>query len=195
MSETIFIATGNPGKIAEFQQMLADKTIVSFADMNLSSPPETGLTFIENALIKARFASEQTKLPALADDSGLVVPALNGEPGIYSSRYAGEEGNHAANIAKLLEKMTHIPPEQRQAYFVCILVYLEHPKDPMPLIAIGEMHGQIYHQPKGYGGFGYDPIFYLPDYHCTAAELSAEQKNNISHRGKAIKHLTEQLYD
>lgn len=195
MSETIFIATGNRGKLTEFQQMLADKTIVSFADIELPSPEESGFTFIENALIKARFASEQTKLPALADDSGLVVPALNGEPGIYSSRYAGEEGDHAANIAKLLEKMTHIPTEKRQAYFVCVLVYLQHPHDPMPLIAIGEMHGRIHHQPQGQGGFGYDPIFYLPDYQCTAAELSSEQKNNISHRGEALTHLIEQLYD
>lgn len=195
MSETIFIATANHGKIAEFQQMLADKTIVSFADIELPSPEENGLTFIENALIKARYASEQTDLPALADDSGLVVPVLNGEPGIYSSRYSGEEGNHAANIAALLEKMMPVPEEKRQAYFVCVLVYLRHAKDPMPLIAIGEMHGKIYHQPQGQEGFGYDPVFFLPDYQCTAAELTSTQKNKISHRGKALTRLIEQLYD
>ncbi len=195
MSETIFIATGNHGKIAEFKQMLPDKNIVSFADIDLPSPPENGLTFIENALIKARYASKQTKLPALADDSGLVVPALQGEPGIYSSRYAGDEGNHSANIIKLLDKMSHMPVEQRQAYFVCVLVYLQHSNDPMPLIAMGEMHGRIYHKPQGQGGFGYDPIFFLPDYQCTAAELTANQKNRVSHRGKALKNLIEQLYD
>jgi len=195
MSETIFIATGNPGKIAEFQQMLPDKTIVSFADVHLPSPKESGQTFIENALIKARYASLETNLPALADDSGLVVPALKGEPGIYSSRYAGEEGNHAANIEKLLANMAHLPTENRQAYFVCVLVYLRHPNDPMPLIAIGDMHGRIDNQPKGNGGFGYDPIFYVPECQCTAAELSAADKNKLSHRGKALNRLIEQLYD
>ncbi|WP_367608199.1 RdgB/HAM1 family non-canonical purine NTP pyrophosphatase [Legionella sp. W05-934-2] len=194
MSETIFIATANRGKIAEFQQMLTDKTIVSFVDTNFPSPEETGLTFIENALIKARFASEQTKLPALADDSGLVVPALQGEPGIYSARYAGEDGNHAANMAKLLEKMDNFPPEKRQAYFVCVLVYLQHAHDPMPLIAVGEMQGRIHHHPQGQGGFGYDPIFFLPEYQCTAAEIAPKLKNAISHRGKALAILREKLY-
>lgn len=195
MSNTLFIATGNAGKLAEFKQLLPEYTVLSFADKQIASPDETGLTFIENALIKARYASQQTQLPVLADDSGLVVPSLKGEPGIYSARYAGKDGDHQANMQMLLGNMASIPTADRSAYFVCVLVYLRHPQDPMPLVAIGKLHGQIHTQQQGSNGFGYDPIFYLPEAKGTLAELTAEQKNQISHRSKALQNLVGQLHD
>ncbi len=156
---------------------------------------ETGLSFIENAILKARHASSLANKPALADDSGLVVPSLNGEPGIYSARYAGRKANDEDNIQQLLSKMADLSQEQRQAYFFCAIALMQHAKDPTPIIATGIFHGIISVKPSGTNGFGYDPVFYLNEYQCTAAELPAKIKNRISHRAKALNQLRALLPD
>lgn len=185
----IVLATNNQGKVAEIQKILQPYhyTIIPQSDLHVSSIPETGLTFVENALIKARHASKTTGLPVLADDSGLVVDALNGRPGLHSARYAGENATDQMNIQLLLEHLSN--EENRRAYFYCVLVFLRHPEDPTPIICEGFWQGHILREPLGDNGFGYDPLFYVPDYHCSAAELPLSIKNTLSHRAKALECL------
>ncbi len=187
----LVLASGNAGKLAEFNALLAD---VGFdvrpqSEFGVEDAEETGLTFIENAILKARHASQATGLPALADDSGLVVDALGGAPGLYSARYAGEHGNHAANIDKLLHELRGVPDERRSARFVCVLALLRHADDPQPLIAQGLWEGRILPARQGDGGFGYDPVFFSPTEHMSAAELPSDVKNLVSHRGRALAML------
>lgn len=190
----IILASNNKGKIREFNTMLSNiYEVVSMSDMGVEEVPEIGLTFVENALIKARNASAQSGLPALADDSGIVVDALNGEPGIYSARYAGNHGDDEANTQKILDEMADVPDGQRSARFWCAIVFVEHANDPAPIIVQRGWEGEILHEKVGENGFGYDPIFYVPTHKKASAELSPEQKNNISHRGKALKALLKEL--
>ena len=191
----IVVASGNAGKLAEFNRLLGDAGIefVAQGELGVGDVEETGLTFVENALLKARHAARATGLPALADDSGLCVDALGGAPGLYSARYAGVHGDSAANIAKLLQAMDGVADADRGAHFHCTLVLLRHPEDPRPLIAQGEWHGRVLHAPRGHGGFGYDPVFLDPGFGRTAAELEPAQKNRISHRGRALAVLREQF--
>lgn len=185
----IILATSNPGKIKELSSLLAPIECIPQANLNISDALENGLSFIENALIKARHASLYANKPALADDSGLVVPALNGAPGIYSARYAGSDATDAENIHLLLENMMNFTHDQREAWFYCAIALVQHPKDPTPLIATGICKGVIHIKPDGEEGFGYDPIFYIPEYQCTMAQLPAKLKNNISHRAQALRQL------
>lgn len=190
----IILASNNPGKIKEFNTMLqGNYQVVSMSDMQVEEVPEIGLTFVENALIKARNAAEQSGLPALADDSGIVVDALNGEPGIYSARYAGAHGDDEANTQKILDEMSGIPDDQRSARFWCAIVFVEHANDPTPIIIQRGWEGEILREKAGKNGFGYDPIFYVPTHKKASAELSAEEKNGISHRGKALQALLLEL--
>ncbi|MDE9433100.1 XTP/dITP diphosphatase [Xenorhabdus bovienii] len=193
--QKVVLATGNAGKVRELADLLTDfgLDIVAQTELGVDSADETGLTFIENAIIKARHAAAITGLPAIADDSGLSVNALGGAPGIYSARYAGIDASDRDNLEKLLEAMRDIPDEERQAQFNCVLVYLRHAEDPTPLIFHGRWSGIITHEPAGNSGFGYDPIFYVPEFGCTAAELSREQKSAVSHRGQALKMLLEAM--
>jgi XTP/dITP diphosphohydrolase len=192
----IILASNNKGKIREFNAMLEGVyTVVSMSDMNVEEVPEIGLTFVENALIKARNASEQSGLPALADDSGIVVDALNGEPGIYSARYAGNHGDDEANTQKLLEEMQAVPDGERTGRFWCAIVFVEHANDPTPIIIQRGWEGEILREKVGENGFGYDPIFHVPTHDCASAELSPEIKNAISHRGKALAALLKELKD
>ena len=187
----LVLASSNAGKLAEFNRLLADAGIevVSQASLGVDDAEETGLTFVENALLKARHAAQLTGLPALADDSGLCVDALGGAPGLYSARYAGSHGDHAANIAKLLGELDDLPAEQRGAHFHCTLVVVRHALDPDPLIAQGRWRGSILDAPRGDGGFGYDPVFCDPVSGLAAAQLSPAQKNAASHRGLALAQL------
>jgi len=188
----IILATSNLGKVRELNSMLEGQyNVVSQIDMEVEEVPETGASFVENALIKARNASSQSKLPALADDSGLVVDSLNGEPGIYSARYAGENATDEDNIVKLLARMDD--EDNRSARFWCAMVYVRYASDPEPVIVEKSWEGQILRELKGSNGFGYDPIFYLPELNCTSAQLSAEEKNRISHRGQALKEILKHL--
>lgn len=191
----VVLASGNQGKLKELGAMLGELefSLVAQSELGIASPPETGLTFVENALIKARYAAQESGLPALADDSGIAVEALNGAPGIYSARYAGEDASDADNVQKLLSAMQSVPDGQRAAAFHCVLVYLAHANDPTPLIAHGIWRGQLLHSVRGEGGFGYDPVFWVPDHACSAAELPRAEKNRISHRGRALVSLLEQL--
>jgi len=189
----IILASNNTGKIREFNAMLTGiYEVVSMSDMNVKEVPEIGLTFVENALIKARNASEQSGLPALADDSGIVVDALGGAPGIYSARYAGNRDDEA-NTQKILDDMVQVADAQRSARFWCAIVFVEHANDPMPIIIQRGWEGEIMREKSGENGFGYDPIFYVPTHKKSSAELSSEQKNNISHRGKALQALLSEL--
>lgn len=167
--------------------------VVSMHEMQVEEVPETSLTFVENALIKARNASAQSGLPALADDSGIVVDALEGAPGIYSARFAGNHGDDEANTQKLLDEMAQVPDAQRSARFWCAIVFVEHANDPTPIIIQRGWEGEILREKSGNNGFGYDPIFYVPTHKKSSAELSAEQKNTISHRGKALQALLAEL--
>lgn len=189
----VILASSNEGKLKEMQALLTPLEIelVNQSSCNIHSAIESGLTFVENALIKARHACELSGLPAIADDSGLVVPALQGEPGIYSSRYAGIEATDEENRLKLLTALSD--ENQRQAYFYTAVVYLSHAQSPKPIIAEGLWRGEIAHHEQGENGFGYDAIFYLPQHHCTAAQLNSEQKNKISHRAQALIKLIAQL--
>lgn len=189
--QKIVLATNNQGKVNELQTLLADAgfNIVAQKEFNVPDVDETGLTFIENAILKARHTAKLTGLPAIADDSGLVVDALNGAPGIYSARYAGCHGNDKLNNQKLLSQLHNVPAEKRTAYFYCALVFMRHDNDPTPIICLGKWHGLILNQEQGDGGFGYDPLFYIPELDCTAAQLSKEHKSQISHRGQALKQL------
>ena len=190
MSQRIVLASGNRGKLREFSKLLADQAIAVLpqSDFGVPEAEETGLSFVENAIIKARNASAHTGLPAIADDSGLEVDFLNGAPGIYSARYAGDAGS-AANNAKLLRALEGVEAERRGARFRCLLVYLRHADDPTPIICQGTWEGRILNAEQGEAGFGYDPVFYLPGDGCSAAELSAERKNQLSHRGQALRCL------
>jgi XTP/dITP diphosphohydrolase len=185
----IILATSNSGKIKELQDLLSPISCISQASLSIQSPEETGLSFVENAILKARHASLISGKPALADDSGLVVPILNGEPGIYSARYAGNNASDEDNIHLLLQNLEDIPQNERQAYFYCAIALVMHAKDPTPMIATGQFQGQISQYPSGQNGFGYDPVFYVPEYQCTVAELPATIKNKISHRAKALSQL------
>ncbi|KYK75291.1 RdgB/HAM1 family non-canonical purine NTP pyrophosphatase [Aggregatibacter actinomycetemcomitans] len=195
MKQKIVLATGNQGKVKEMTDVLADFgfDVIAQTDLGIDSPEETGLTFVENAILKARYAAEKSGLPAIADDSGLVVEALNGAPGLYSARYAGEEGNDAKNRAKLLAELAHVPAEQRKAKFVSTIVLLQHPADPSPIIAQGECHGVIAFEEKGENGFGYDALFFSPQQGCTFAELDTVEKKKISHRARALAVLKTKL--
>jgi XTP/dITP diphosphohydrolase len=187
----IVVATGNRGKLAELSRLLAPTGIELCAqsEMGIEPPEETGLTFIENALLKARHASAASGLPALADDSGLAVDALGGAPGIYSARYAGENADDEGNNRKLLECIAGGAPDARTARYHCALVLLRHPADPLPLVCSASWEGAILQAPRGAGGFGYDPLFLLPSLGLTAAELEPALKNRVSHRGRALQML------
>ncbi|WNJ80222.1 XTP/dITP diphosphatase [Cedecea neteri] len=189
------LATGNAGKVRELASLLADfgLDVVAQTELNVESVEETGLTFIENAILKARHAAKVTGLPALADDSGLAVDALGGAPGIYSARYAGEDASDQQNLEKLLQALKDVPDEKRQAQFHCVLVYMRHAEDPTPLVFHGSWSGVITRASAGLGGFGYDPIFYVPSEGKTAAELTRDEKSAISHRGQALKLLLEAM--
>ena len=188
----IILATGNPGKVGELNAMLKGHySVVSQKNMKVKEVPETGTSFIENALIKARNASLQSKLPALADDSGLEVEALNGEPGIYSARYAREGATDEENMTKLLLNMEH--HNNRKAHFCCAMVYIKDAEDSNPIIVERRWQGELLREPIGTNGFGYDPIFYLHDYSCSSAQLEPEMKNKISHRGQALNDLLVEL--
>lgn len=192
----VIVASDNLGKIKEIQSYLEDLfiTLIPQKDYHVPSIEETGLSFIENALLKARHAAKYCDLPALADDSGLAVDALGGAPGIYSARYAGPLAKDKDNINKLLQATAHIPEENRQASFYCALVYVRNALDPVPIICLGKWDGTLLREPQGENGFGYDPIFYVPDAKCSAAELSDVQKNTLSHRAKAMKMLITELH-
>ncbi|EAT13033.1 RdgB/HAM1 family non-canonical purine NTP pyrophosphatase [Bermanella marisrubri] len=196
--QTIVLASGNKGKLAELQNALDgfDVELVPQKEFDVTDVDETGLSFIENAILKARHASLATGLPALADDSGLEVDALDGEPGIYSARYSQldpvfseSDDKDENNNLKLLKQLKHVQPENRSARFHCVLAFVRHAKDPNPLICQGSWEGQIEIEISGDGGFGYDPLFFVKEENCTAAQLSKEKKNEISHRGKAIAQL------
>ncbi|MBT0730359.1 RdgB/HAM1 family non-canonical purine NTP pyrophosphatase [Rosenbergiella nectarea] len=193
--QNVVLATGNAGKVSELAELLGDfgLTITAQTELGVGSVEETGLTFIENALIKARHAARVTGLPAIADDSGLAVDALQGAPGIYSARYAGEAASDTDNLNKLLTAMQEVPDAQRQAAFHCVLVYLTHADDPTPIVCYGRWPGMIARQPSGQGGFGYDPIFYVPEQQKCAAEMSKAEKSALSHRGQALQQLMEAL--
>ncbi|OAI15830.1 non-canonical purine NTP pyrophosphatase [Methylomonas koyamae] len=190
---SIVLASGNPGKIREIQAILQNDKILPQSQFNVAEPEETGSTFIENAIIKARNAAAHCRLPAIADDSGIVVDALNGAPGVISARYAGLGADDRANLEKLLVEMREVPDALRSARFVCVMVYLRHAADPTPLIAQGVWEGKILRAAVGENGFGYDPIFWLDQYQCSSAQLAPETKNAISHRGQALRALARQL--
>ena len=191
----VILATGNKGKVKELARMLSGLQIdvLPQSDFAVSDVPETGTTFVENAIIKARHAAKQTGLPAIADDSGLAVSALGGQPGVYSARYSGEDATDQTNIVKLLKVMADIPTQKRQAKFLCVLVFMRHADDPTPIICQGEWHGHISTEQHGENGFGYDPVFWVDEKNCSSAQLSSEQKNLLSHRGKALKLLLAEL--
>lgn len=189
--QDLVIATGNAGKMAELQALLAPIVCISQQDLGIESIEETGITFIENALLKARHASRLSQKPALADDSGLVVPQLQGQPGIYSARFAGVGATDKENRELLLQKL--LGHTERQAYFYCALALVRHENDPTPLLATGQLWGTIHQTPQGSHGFGYDPLFFLTQQQCTMAELPIEIKNTISHRALALQQLQQLL--
>ena len=195
MTQTIVLATGNAGKVREFAGLLAGHglQVRPQSDFAVPEAEETGLSFVENAILKARNAARHTGLPAMADDSGLEVDVLNGAPGIYSARYAGPGKGDAVNNDKLLDALRDIPWEQRRARFQCVIAYLRHAEDPTPLIAQGTWEGLILEAPRGEQGFGYDPLFWVPTHECSSAELDASTKNALSHRGQAMRALLERL--
>ena len=191
----IVLASNNPGKVREIGQMLADLEleVLPQSSFNIEEVEETGLSFVENAIIKARHAAATAGLPAIADDSGLEVDALNGAPGIYSARYAGPGASDTENLQKLLADLEKVPQEHRTARFQCLMVYMRHAQDPTPLICQGTWEGRIMFEPRGKSGFGYDPVFFVPSHDCTSAELASEVKNQLSHRGQALRHLVAAL--
>ncbi len=190
-SQQLVLASGNKGKIKEIQAILANHLIVPQSAFNVLEVEETGSTFVENAIIKARNAALHCNLPAIADDSGLVVDALNGAPGVISARYAGVGASDQDNVVKLLQQLEGIPEAQRTARFICVMVFMTHAEDPFPVIAQGVWDGLILNEQIGSNGFGYDPVFWVPSHQCASAELSAEVKNSLSHRGHALKQLTD----
>ena len=191
----IVLASNNPGKVREIGQLLADSGIevLPQSKFHVVEVEETGLTFVENAILKARNAAAQSGLPAIADDSGLEVDALNGAPGIYSARFAGKGASDADNLNKMLTELKGVPADQRSARFQCLMVYMRHADDPTPIICQGTWEGSITTEPRGESGFGYDPVFHVPTHGCTAAELPAEEKNRLSHRGQALRCLVDAL--
>ncbi|MGH8049717.1 MAG: RdgB/HAM1 family non-canonical purine NTP pyrophosphatase [Arenimonas sp.] len=193
--KNLVLATSNRGKVTEMQPLLSDigYTIITQAELGVSDAIEDGHTFVENALIKARHASALTGLPAIADDSGLIIDALKGAPGLISAHYAGVHGDAEGNIKKVLAEMEDVPRADRTARFYSLIVMIKHAHDPQPLIAEGIWEGEILELPRGSNGFGYDPIFFVPDQQCSAAELASEIKNHISHRGRALLKLRELL--
>lgn len=193
----IVLASSNPGKLKEFSHLMSDLPISMKpqGDFGVEDAEETGLSFIENAIIKARHAAEKTGLAALADDSGLVVDALGGQPGIYSARYAGKNASSADNIEKLLEECADIPASKRQARYVCVLALFYYPVDPYPLVCQASWEGEILFSPRGKNGFGYDPVFWVPTHQCSAAELSDTIKNQMSHRAKAFSALHKSIVE
>lgn len=195
LGHRVVLASNNAGKAREFGQLLADSglEVVAQTEFDVPEAEETAPTFVENALLKARNAALHTGLPAIADDSGLAVDALDGEPGIYSARYAGPGADDAANNARLLEKMRGVPPAERGAAFICALVYLRHANDPVPLICQGTWRGLLLEAPRGDNGFGYDPLFLVPELDRTSAELPPQEKNRRSHRGQALRQLVDRL--
>jgi len=193
----IVLATGNQGKVKELAAMLAplNLNVVAQSEFNVPDVPETGTTFVENAIIKARHAAKLTGKPAIADDSGLEVQALGGAPGIYSARFSGEDATDQSNIDKLLVSLANVGSEQRKARFVCVLVYMRHENDPTPIICQGFWEGEITQQQEGREGFGYDPVFFVPSEQCTSAQLEKSVKNRLSHRAQALKALIPLLAD
>ena len=193
----IVLASGNKGKLKEFSEILnpINFEVVSQGELGVLDIEETGLSFVENAILKARHACAVTGLPAISDDSGLEVDALCGAPGIYSARFAGEGATDAKNIEKLLGELAELDESQRTARFRCVLVCMRHQNDPTPLIALGTWEGRVLAAPEGENGFGYDPIFWAPEFDCAAAVLTSEQKRSVSHRGKAVAELSAQLAD
>ncbi len=198
-STQVVLATGNAGKIAEMTELLEPYgwQVSPQGQFFDSEAEETGLTFIENAILKARYASEQTGLPAIADDSGIEVTALKGQPGIYSARYSediyGDQTTDQTNLQKLLDELKSVPQGQRQASYYCAMVYVEYGNDPVPIIGLGRWYGDILNVPRGTKGFGYDPVFWIEELNKSAAELPKEQKNRMSHRGQALNSLVMQL--
>lgn len=195
MTKKIVLASSNTGKLNEFQLLLKDSGFEIAAQSEFAVPDieETGLTFVENAILKARNASKHSGLPAIADDSGIEVDALNGAPGIYSARFSGEDATDTRNNEMLLEKLTGLSKIQRSARYQCILVYMEHAEDPTPLICHGSWEGHILTAPIGTNGFGYDPLFFVPTHNCSSAQLSKDVKNSISHRAVAMQKLLLEL--
>ena len=193
--EQIVLASNNAGKLRELNQLLADERIEVVPQMAFNIPDvvEDGLSFVENAIKKARNAASHSGLPAIADDSGIEVDALSGAPGIYSARYAGPGASDEANLQKLLENLKDVPEEDRGARFQCLMVYVRHEHDPTPLICQGTWEGRILFAPRGSSGFGYDPVFYVPTHGCAAAELAPALKNQLSHRGQALRQLVAAL--
>lgn len=190
----IVLASGNQNKLKELSSILAPLNwdIKPQSDFNVPEADETGLSFIENAILKARNAAQHTQLPAIADDSGICVNALNGAPGIYSARYSATEtspANDASNNAKLLEALSNTPDDKRSAFFFCALAFVQHAEDPTPLIITAQWHGRILHALQGENGFGYDPLFFVEEHQCSSAELDYNLKNKISHRGQAMEKL------
>lgn len=190
-SNELVVATGNKGKLNEISQVLAPLGITVRGQKDFAIPDieETGLTFVENAILKARNTCLHTGKPALADDSGIEVDALNGAPGIYSARYAGVGASDGANVVKLLDALQGVADAERSARFQCVMVYMRHANDPTPLICQGTWEGRITLAPAGDNGFGYDPVFWVPQYNCTAAQLPPDIKNSLSHRGQALQKL------
>lgn len=193
--QKLVLASGNRGKLKEFNDLLNNRgfDVHAQSEFSLKSAEETGLTFVENALLKARHVCANTGLPALADDSGIEVDALQGAPGIYSARFAGAEASDSDNNRKLLAELQAIPDAQRTARYHCILVLMRHATDPTPLICHGSWEGEILHEPVGDGGFGYDPLFFVPTHNCSAAQLEKAEKNRISHRAIALQTLLRSL--
>ena len=191
----LVLASGNRGKLVELRALLAghDIELVAQGELGVADAEETGLSFIENALLKARHAAAVTGLPALADDSGICVDALDGAPGLYSARYAGTHGDAQANIDKLLAEMVDVPDDKRDARFVCVLALVRDRNDPQPIVVEGAWEGQLLRERRGAGGFGYDPVFFSPRHGCSAGELDAATKHRDSHRGQALALLGERL--
>ena len=189
----VVLASSNAGKLKEFQELLSplEWQVISQGELGIEGADETGLTFVENALLKARHAAQASGLPSLADDSGLVVPALQGAPGIHSARYAGSHGDDSANNNKLLNELQN--NRKRDAYFFCAMVFMAHADDPTPLITTARWHGKILEAPQGAQGFGYDPLFWVEAHQRTSAQLDPQLKNSISHRGQATRQLVDQL--
>ncbi len=191
----VVLASGNAGKVRELRQLLEPLNIevLPQSDFNVPNVAETGLSFVENAILKARHAAMHAQLPAIADDSGIEVDALQGAPGIYSARYAGEGASDADNVRKLIRELSTVPAANRTARYRCALVFMRWEKDPSPIVCQASWEGRLLDAPRGSGGFGYDPIFELPDRGLTAAELQPAEKNALSHRGKALQMLVAQL--
>jgi XTP/dITP diphosphohydrolase len=194
-NKRIVLASNNAGKVREINQLLENSGIevLPQAQFDIEDAVEDGLTFVENAIIKARHATKLSGLPAIADDSGIEVDALNGAPGIYSARFAGEGSSDEENLFKLLKELQNVPEEQRSARFQCLMVYMRHAEDPTPIICQGTWEGRILTAPQGENGFGYDPVFFVPEEGCSSAELDAATKNSLSHRGNALQQLVKRL--